>query len=50
MGLLTPACKKVLAARAKVQRITQASENTSGEMWEPVGATAWHAPTDSICI
>jgi hypothetical protein len=31
LGLTTPARKKVLAARAKVQRITQGSENTSRE-------------------
>jgi hypothetical protein len=37
-----------LAARAKVQRITQASENTSRKVQEPVGATDAGAPTDSI--
>jgi hypothetical protein len=47
-GLMTPAHKKVLAERAKVQRITQASENTSRQMREPGGATTLHAPTDSI--
>jgi hypothetical protein len=46
--LIIPARKKVLAARVKVQRITQASENTSRWMREPAGATAVDAPADSI--
>jgi len=46
--LIIPARKKVLAARVKVQRITQASKNTSDKMREPAGATAVDAPADSI--
>ena len=42
--LIIPARKKVLAARVKVQRITQASKNTSRKTREPAGTTACDAP------
>jgi hypothetical protein len=50
MSLMPPARKSVFAAQAKVQRLTQGSQNTSREMRELAGATALRAPTDSICI
>ncbi|MCK1721081.1 hypothetical protein [Bradyrhizobium sp. 141] len=48
MSLVTPARKNVLADGAKVQRVTQGSENTT--LMELAGATASAAPTDSIFV